>query len=204
MNVEALERIAEGPFKGYLRKHYQVIYADPPWRFRTWSETNQAKSPSRHYNLMHVKDIAAMSAEDLAADDAVLFLWVTQPMLPEALDVIRSWGFEFKTVGFVWVKMPKNWSEDQMSFMLPSERPRMGLGYYTRSGAEQCWIATRGDGYKRIDAGVEQVLHAPIQEHSRKPDEVARRIVRLTGDVPRIELFARRQMPGWASHGEEL
>jgi N6-adenosine-specific RNA methylase IME4 len=80
----------------------------------------------------------------------------------------------------------------------------MGCGYYTRANSEQCWIARRGKGCKRIDRSVDQVIHAPVREHSRKPDEMYARIERLFGDVPRIELFAREQRSGWSAWGDQL
>jgi N6-adenosine-specific RNA methylase IME4 len=190
-------------------KLYRVIYADPPWSFATWSHRGQGKGASRHYACMSVEDICTLRIEgrhvnELAEPDAALFLWVTQPMLPEALRVIDAWGFEFKTVAFLWVKMPAAWTADvQGSFLEPRLRPRLGLGYHTRSGSEQCWLATRGKGYERVTQGVEQVLHAPVRQHSRKPDEIAERIVALTGDVSRIELFARAARRGWDTWGDE-
>jgi N6-adenosine-specific RNA methylase IME4 len=120
-------------------------------------------------------------------------------MLPEAMRVINAWGFEFRTVAFCWLKMPPSWTEASGRI-----RPRLGLGYHTRSGMEQCWLATRGRGYKRQACGIEQVLHAPIRAHSQKPDEIAARIERLVGDVPRIELFARTRRPGWDAWGHEI
>ena len=189
-------------FDALPRKHYQVIYADPPWSFETWSHRGQGKGASQHYDCMSMKALCELPVHEIAADNAALFMWVVQPQLPEALSVISHWGFEFKTVAFYWVKMPMTWNPDQ--FSLIQERPRLGLGYHTRSGAEQCWLAIRGKGYDRESQGVEQVLHAPLQEHSRKPDEIARRIVALVGDVPRVELFARRQTPGWATWGLEV
>ena len=87
-------------------------------------------------------------------------------------------------------------------FFQPSD-VRRNLGYHTRSGAEQCWLATRGRGYRRISKSEPQVVFAPVREHSRKPDEIADSIVRLTGDVPRIELFARTSRPGWSSWGNQ-
>jgi N6-adenosine-specific RNA methylase IME4 len=125
-------------------------------------------------------------------------------MLPEALKLIEAWGFHYRTVAFCWVKMCESWVDDrQMSWLPPRLEPRLGLGYHTRSGMEQCWLAIRGKGYERVEQGVEQVLHAPLRQHSRKPDEIADRIVRLTGDVPKIELFSRQQRSGWSHWGLE-
>jgi N6-adenosine-specific RNA methylase IME4 len=180
-------------------QRYKVIYADPPWRYATWSHRGQGKGASQHYTCMSLTDICELPVASLAADDAALFMWVTQPMLPEALKVVESWGFTFKTVAFVWIKMPPCWTVESGRI-----RPRLGLGYHTRSGAEQCWLATRGKGYKRQAQGIEQVVHAPLREHSRKPDEVIERIDRLVGDVPRIELFARSTRAGWDCWGLEV
>lgn len=194
--------IGDHPFAGLQARHYQVIYADPPWNFAAWSHRGEGKGAAQHYSTMKLADIKALPVPDIAAPDCALFLWVVQPMLPEAMEVIESWGFKFRTVAFCWVKMRQLWSENQLSLL--SQKPRMGLGYHTRSGMEQCWLAIRGKGYKRAEQGVEQVLHAPIGEHSAKPREIRNRIVRLTGDVPRVELFAREPTAGgWVAWGNE-
>jgi len=135
---------------------------------------------------MPIEDICSFPVIDLAAKDSVLALWAISPMLPDALRVMESWGFRYKTVLFVWVK------------------GRIGLGYYTRAGAELCLLGTRGGLLSRIDRGVPQVIHAKPREHSRKPDEAAERLERLFGDIPRIELFARAKRPGWEVWGDEL
>jgi N6-adenosine-specific RNA methylase IME4 len=179
------------PFAGLRRNYYRCLYVDPPWQFRTWSRRGEGKSASQHYECMSLQALMRLPVRDLVMPDAVLFLWVVQPMLPEALDVIRAWGFVFKTVAFCWVKTDME------------GRPRMGLGYHTRSGMEQCWLATRGGGYKRQAQGVKQVLHDSLREHSRKPDAIAARIERLVGDVPRIELFARGSRRGWHVWGRQ-
>ena len=192
-------------FSTLPRKDYKVLVADPPWRFAAWSHRGEGKGASQHYDCMSLKDLCALPVESIVADDAALFLWVVQPMLPEALKLIEAWGFLYRTVAFVWVKMPASWTKDQFGFEWAPRRvkPKMGLGYHTRSGTEQCWLAIRGDGYKRQAQGIEQVLHAPLREHSRKPPEIMERIEALVGDVPRAELFARCERPGWDSWGEE-
>jgi N6-adenosine-specific RNA methylase IME4 len=169
--------------------------------FHAWSHRGEGKSACQHYRCQSLEEIIALPVDQLMAQDAALFLWVVQPMFPEALRVIEAWGFEYRTVGFVCLKMPKTWSEGLFPLRI---RPRMGLGYHTRSGSEQCWLALRGKGYKRQSMAVEQVLFAPIREHSRKPDEVAHRIDQLVGDIPRIELFAREQRPGWSAWGDQV
>jgi N6-adenosine-specific RNA methylase IME4 len=190
-----------GPFIGLPRGYFTVAHIDPPWTFYAWSHRGDSKSACQHYKCQTLHDIVALPVSELMAPDAAVFLWAVQPMYPEAMRVLDAWGFAFRTVAFVWIKMPHRWSEHQLPLRIS---PRMGLGYHTRSGSEACWLATRGKGYKRQSMGVEQVIFAPLREHSRKPDEVAHRIDRLVGDAPRIELFAREQRPGWASWGEEI
>jgi N6-adenosine-specific RNA methylase IME4 len=189
----------DGPFAGLPRGHFRVALVDPPWRFHAWSHRGEKKGACQHYQTRALDEIRALPVPELMAGDAAMFLWVTQPMLPEALQVITSWQFAYRTVGFIWIKMPTRWTPASRRV-----RPRLGLGYHTRSGAEQCWLAIRGRGYKRQCQGVEQVIHAPLREHSRKPDETATRIERLVGDIPKIELFARTRRAGWFSWGSEL
>jgi len=191
----------DGPFAGLPRGYFRVAHVDPPWTFHAWSHRGDGKGACQHYRCQSLEDIIALPVDQLMAPDAALFLWTVQPMLPEALQVIRAWGFEYRTVAFVWNKMPASWSADQLPLRI---KPRMGLGYHTRSGTEQCWLALRGKGYKRQSMGVEQVVFSALRQHSRKPDEVAHRIDRLVGDVPRIELFARvRQRSDWICWGNE-
>jgi N6-adenosine-specific RNA methylase IME4 len=184
---------------------YSVIYADPPWSYQTWSHRGQGKGASQHYATMDAAALRALPVADMAAKDAALFLWVVQPQLPEAMALIEAWGFTFKTVAFVWCKIKaggKGGVQDRLFY--GAEDVRKGLGYHTRSGAEQCWLATRGKGYRRISMGEAQVVFSPLREHSRKPDEIADSIVRLTGDAPRIEMFARTKRPGWDAWGNQV
>ena len=172
-----------------MRKKYNVIYADPPWRYRN---KPNGRSPEDHYPTMHMEDIKALPVKELAADDCVLFLWVTFPQLKDAWGVMEAWGFTFKSVAFVWVKL--NPSSDGVFW---------GMGYWTRSNAEICLLATRGRP-RRKAANVHQVIISHVEEHSKKPEEARRRIEALMGDVPKIELFARRTSPGWDVWGNEV
>ena len=129
---------------------------------------------------------------ELAAKDCALFLWITFPCLCEALEVLTAWGFSYKTVAFVWVKQNRR-NDDLFT----------GMGYWTRANAEICILATKGHP-KRVDAGVRQVILSHIEEHSKKPDEARERIVRLMGDIPRVELFARQSPEGWDVWGNEV
>lgn len=181
---------------------FNVIYADPPWRFETWSLRGEDRSATRHYECMGLDAIAALPVADIAAKDAALFLWVIQPMLPEALALIGAWGFTYKTVAFGWVKIK---GEPRQQFLFAdSGSVRKGMGYHTRAGMEQCWLATRGRGYERLTKGEAQVHLEGLREHSRKPDHFADAITRLTGDVPRLEMFARTTRPGWSVWGNQV
>lgn len=168
---------------------YQVIYADPPWRYQRKRGTGVAEN---HYPTMSMEELCALPVQNLADRDCALFLWVTLPMLREVWSVIESWGFQFKTVAFVWIKQNRK-----------SSSLFWGMGFWTRSNAELCLLAVRGHP-KRYSAGVHQVIMSHIEAHSKKPEEARRRIEQLMGDVPRIELFARRKSPGWAVWGNEL
>lgn len=172
---------------------YNVIYADPPWDFKVWSKaTGSGRSAESHYPTMTGQDLRNLPVEGLAADDCALFLWAVMPKLDEALWLMHCWGFDYKTVGFTWMKTnPK------------SGTPFTGLGYWTRANAELCLLGTRGRP-KRIHKGVSQAVLAPVTRHSAKPHEVRDRIVKLMGDVPRIELFARERCAGWDAIGNEL
>ena len=177
----------------FPNKRYGVIYADPPWTFKTYSpKGSEKKSAKAHYDLMTTDEIKALPVRDIAADDCVLFLWATYPNLLEALETIKAWGFEYKTVGFTWVKRNRK-----------SGSWFWGLGYWTRSNAEVCLLATKGHP-KRVSRSVHSVVDARVRERSRKPDDVRNRIVQLCGDVPRIELFARQRADGWDSWGDEV
>lgn len=175
---------------------YGAILADPPWSFQAWSGSHlPSRAADAHYRTMDMDAIAALPVADLAADDCALFCWVCWPTLPDALRVIEAWGFTYKTCGFNWIK------GNSLPLFPDDFRARMGLGYWTRANSEVCLLATRGKP-KRLDAGVRQVIQAPLREHSRKPDETHARIERLVAG-PYIELFARETRPGWDAWGNE-
>jgi len=176
-------------------RQYKVIYADPPWTFATYSDKGKGRSAEAHYDCMSVKDIAALPVSAWAADDAVLLLWTTDPLLEKALEIARAWGFVYKTVGFYWAKLNKSQGKlvfDENSFFT-------GLGFWTRANPEMCLLATRGKP-KRKSSAVKKLVIVPRREHSRKPDEVYDRIEALC-DGPYLEMFARRSRPGWDNWG---
>lgn len=165
---------------------YNIIYADPPWEYYEGGYKNQ----SQHYDTYTVEGLKQMPISDLVAENCILFLWVTFPILDQVFDLIKWWGFEYSTVGFVWVKSTAN---DKFFF---------GLGNWTRANAELCLIATKGS-IPRQDASISQIIYEPVGEHSEKPEIVKEKIVQLVGDLPRIELFARKETPGWEYHGNQ-
>ena len=173
-------------------KKYKIIYADPPWRFKVYSQKGLGRSAERYYPTMNIEDIQALPVGELADSDCVLFLWTTLPFLKDCFSVISAWGFEYKTVAFVWIKL--NRKTDSLFW---------GMGHWTRSNAELCILAVKGHP-KRISAGVHQVVVSHIEEHSKKPNEVRDRIVTLMGDLPRVELFARQRTEGWDVWGNEV
>ena len=147
---------------------------------------------SRPYKAMRQIDIFELPVKKIVNKDCILFLWATAPLLPEALHTMKCWGFDFKTVGFTWIKKNKKAGTNFW-----------GMGWWTRSNPEFCLIGVKGSP-KRISAKVHSVIEAKIMEHSRKPKEVLDKIVELVGDIPRIELFAREKTEGWDAWGNEV
>lgn len=170
---------------------YGVIYADPPWNFKTYSDKGLGRSASAWYETLSLDEIKELPVANLAAPDCVLLMWVTDPHLRNGFDVIDAWGFQFKTVGFYWAKT----TQDTMPHYMHNDSFPIGTGYWTRANPEQCLLATRGHP-KRINADVRKLIIAPRREHSRKPDETYERIERLCSG-PYVELFARNTRPGW-------
>ena len=173
----------------YKAATYQIIYADPPWRYEQKKVQGAAEN---HYPTMSIDELCALPVAEMAANDCVLFLWATFPQLPEALQLIKAWGFHYKTVAFVWLKRNRK-----------SPSWFYGLGYWTRGNAEICLLAIKGKP-KRKSAGVHQFIISPIEQHSKKPDEARQKILALMGDLPRVELFARQKTPGWDVWGNEV
>lgn len=183
-------------------KKYNIIYADPPWRYD--DKSLQRGGAERHYPTMRLEDICALPVADISADDCLLFMWGAWPKLFEAGAVLSAWGFDFKTCAFVWVKTNKRTKIAQSSFFpVDSFDSFWGMGRWTRANTEFCLLGVKGSP-KRQSAGVHQIIYAPISQHSRKPDETRERIVKLAGDLPRVELFARRTVPGWEVWGNEV
>ncbi len=174
------------------RDPIKTIYADPPWSFKVYSGKGKSRSAENHYDTMGQAGIEALSehVSRLAAKDCALFLWAVMPQIPEALRVIEAWGFTYKTVGFTWIKQNK-----------VGPGFKWGMGYWTRSNAEICMLATKGSP-QRLAKDVEQLVIAPVGAHSAKPSIVQERIERLVPG-PYFEMFGRRKCKGWTVWGND-
>ena len=173
----------EFDWKFKINKKYQIIYADPPWKY--------GSNVNNHYDCVSIDHIYNFPVHQISNENCALFLWVTYPLLHEGIETLKRWGFKYTTVAFTWIKTNKN-----------NGQPFVGLGNWTRANAEICLLGFKGK-FKRRSNKVRQVILSPLREHSRKPDEIRDRIVELLGDVPRIELFARQTVKGWDCWGNE-
>jgi N6-adenosine-specific RNA methylase IME4 len=176
------------------QRKYGAIYADPPWSFRNWSTKGTGRNAISHYDCLDFRTLIGLPIADLAADDCALFVWATDPLLPRAIELIKAWGFEYKTVAFYWVKLNSAAKRDTDYFT--------GLGYWTRANPEQCLLATRGKPPRQAK-DVKRLVVEKRREHSRKPDCVRERVERLVAG-PYLELFARETKPGWDCWGDQV
>lgn len=173
---------------------YDIIYSDPPWHWAAHSEKGEDRSAKKHYDVMTLQDIKDLPIAGIANPNSVLLMWAIDPMLDVAFEVMKAWGFKFKTVAFYWVK--RN---------VKSDGYFTGCGYYTRANPEQVLLGTMGKGLPRFDRGVPRLLVTRRREHSQKPDEIYPLVERLFGpDTSRVELFARARVPGWDAMGNFL
>lgn len=170
---------------------YKIVYADPAWVYK--DKANAGNRGACHkYKLTPTDDMGEIIKNIPVAKDAVCLMWCTYPQLEEGLKLMSLWGFKFKTVAFTWVK--KNKKSD--SFFL-------GMGRHTRGNPEIVLLGTKGKGVPRMNAGVRNLQIHRIAEHSRKPNEIRKEIIKLYGDIPRIELFAREKKEGFDVWGNE-
>lgn len=174
-----------------LTPPYRVIYADPPWQFKDSASAGK-RGAAHKYPVMSLQDICRLPVETLADHDCLLAMWWVPAMPEEALAVVEAWGFKVKTMkGFTWHKLTKRGHD------------HFGMGSYTRANTEDCLFAIRGRRF-RADAGIPQLIHAQVREHSQKPWEARRRLERLCGEVRRVELFARERFDGWDAFGNQI
>ncbi len=175
-------------------KKYQIIYADPPWKYnsRANHKTRFRGGACGHYELMTMDEIKKLPIPDLADKNCALFMWCTFPYLERQIRLFGYWGFKYRTVGFTWVKTNSK-----------NGKPFFGVGYYAKSNAEVCLLGLKGR-LKPVSNSVSSIIISPRQRHSQKPNEARIRIVRLLGRLPRVELFAREKAKGWDVWGNEV
>jgi len=168
---------------------FDLIMADPPWRFELWSEKGEEKSAQAQYATLDSAAIAALPVADLAAPHCLLWLWATAPMLPAALSVMEAWGFRYVTMG-AWHKTTVN------------GRTAFGTGYVLRSACEPFLIGKIGEPV--TTRSVRNLILGRVREHSRKPEEVFAAAEALMPGARRLELFARARRKGWTAWGNEV
>ena len=184
--VQDLARFARG-------RKFATILADPPWRFtnRTGKMAPEHRRLSR-YETMTLADICALPVGDLSAEPAHLYLWVPNALLPEGLQVMSAWGFEYKS-NLIWHKVRKDGGSDGR-----------GVGFYFRNVTEVILFGVRGKNARTREAGRRQVniIETRKREHSRKPDEQYE-VIEACSSGPRLELFGRGQRRGWITWGNQ-
>ncbi len=178
---------------------YNIVYADPPWDYKgqlqhTGPGNGDSGGTVRHYPTVTLSELKILPVRTIAADDCLLFLWATNPHLDQAIDLGKAWGFAWATVAFVW------------------DKERVNPGFYTMSQCELCLVFKRGRIPRPRGArNVRQLVSAKRREHSRKPEEVRRRIDAMFPALPKVELFARPEADlfgngtpeGWDAWGLE-
>ena len=167
-------------------KRYSIIYADPPWKYKRDGNHSAASV----YDVMELEDIKNLDVKSISEDQSHLYLWVTNPFIQEGLDVCEAWGFEYKTLS-TWVKTYKDGN------------PIMGMGYYFRGCTEHLIFGVKG---KKLcnNKNTKNIIFSQQKRHSQKPEEAKQLILNSSGDLPRIELFARQKTPGWDVWGNEV
>lgn len=180
--------ITTGPFAGLPASRAHHVIADPPWRFRGYTDDPGNRAPK--YSTMTLSAIADLPVADLVCDPCWLMLWTSGPFLDMARHVMRAWGFKFSTVGFTWVKLAR----DGPGF-------HRGLGKVTRRNTEMVLFGRIGQ--PPVRERVDELIVERVREHSRKPEAFYSRAQRFC-DGPRIELFARTERPGIMSWGDEV
>lgn len=169
---------------------YSIIYADPPWDYggrQQHNRTEENKSAEDHYPCLTLDNLKELPIPSITEKDALLFLWTSSPHLPQAIALMEAWGFEYKTVAFVW------------------DKQRLNPGYYTLSQIEICIVGKKGSIPKPRGArNVHQFFSEERTIHSKKPDEIRKRIERMFPTQKKVELFARQKPDGWDVWGNQV
>jgi N6-adenosine-specific RNA methylase IME4 len=180
------------------RNDYRIVLADPPWQYESWrgksKDTRKRRVVEDEYDTMPLDAIKALPVSEICAEDAVLLLWATLPLLQEGLDVLKAWGFQYRTAFLVWGKLNAD-----------GRTAAVGFGRYTRSNGELCLLGRRGGGVPPVKGvAIANLVLSPRGKHSAKPDRQYDIIDAVFGrEVPRVELFARKRMPRWDVWGLE-
>ena len=172
-------------------KKYNIIYADPPWQYRS-KECLAKKSIlngelNTHYPTMSLEELKTIPIDRFSEKDSLLFMWVVSPMLDNCIDLLKSWGYKYATIAFVWDKQITN------------------PGSYTMSQCEICLVGKKGKiPSPRGARNIRQFLSERRSKHSKKPDEIRDRITAMFPEQSKIELFARQNANGWDCWGNEV
>jgi len=171
-------------------KKYKIIYADPPWSYENKTLGRQLNAGSAdHYDVMSLDEIKNLPIDTIRDKDCVLFMWAVNPQLPEAFEVMKAWGFKYKTT-ITWHKLAGN-------------RTQAGLGYWFRGYTEYLLFGVRGN-VRAFHSQKKNILTQTILGHSKKPDSFRKLIEGATNNLqPRIELFARTKVHGWDTWGND-
>lgn len=181
--IENITEISKGNIELNTAVTYPIIYADPPWRYEHCSTDN--RQIENHYPTMDLDEICALPVGDLAARDAILFLWTTSPKLTESIKVLGSWGFEYRTCA-VW------------------DKQKIGMGYYFRQQHEILLVATKGNiPVPEPSSRHSSVISIDRGQHSKKPEKFYEIIEKMYPELPKIELFCRSRRSGWAAWGNQ-
>ena len=186
-----------------LNKKYQIIYADPAWSFKgkgVYQETFPQRKQTRKkrlvtdiYKTMSKKQIEQLPIKDISSNDCALFLWVTDSHLKDGIELIEKWGFTYRTIVFIWKKITNKGNTCA------------NIGAWTMKNYEICLLGIKGNMLKNKKANnIFQLIEAERTIHSQKPNEARNRIIKLFGNLPRIELFARQKTNGWDVWGNEV
>ena len=202
--AEVLAKVNDLPnfFPALPKKKYDIIYADPPWHYNGKMQFDKSgKSADQidlrknifisaaefKYPTVKTSELKKLPVHEIAKDDCLLFMWTTNPHLDQAIELGTAWGFEYKTVAFVWDKMVHN------------------PGQYTLSNVEMVLVFKRGRIPKPRGArNVQQLVRSARRAHSQKPDEIVHLIDRMFPTQSKIELFARARFDKWDAWGIEM
>jgi N6-adenosine-specific RNA methylase IME4 len=171
---------------------YKLIYADPPWKFNNKNTGGSMNSGAdAQYPTMTIAELKNMDIDSITDDNSLLIMWYVGSQPQEAIDLCQAWGFKVKNMnGFMWNKLTK------------LGKAHFGMGFYTRAGSESAIIATKGSP-KIINHSVRAVESCKVGKHSEKPAKFRKKCIQLMGNVPRLEMFARKEVAGWDLFGNE-